>query len=259
MRTSRYTLLFALAVCVCCSTVLSITYLLLRDRQEQSRQLDRQKNILLAARLKAETEPQVEHVFASRVRPFVVDRRGVTIPDRVPDDLPKDSPLLPLYCILPADSDVSEGVDSSLRGFPKSRDAMNRVSTGSKQPPCVSYVYPVEGLGLWGPIHGYLAVSPDGREVVGVAFYEHDETPGLGGEISQSWFQDHFVGKLLYHGARLVGIEVVKGKARDHADFAKRGRHMVDGMSGATITGRGITDMMRGVPAKYEPFFMRRR
>ena len=122
-----------------------------------------------------------------------------------------------------------------------------------------AYVYPIEGLGLWGPVHGYLAVSPDGREVVGVAFYEHEETPGLGGEISRPWFQNNFVGKLLYRGAQLVGIEVVKGKAKDHVDFAKRGQHLVDGMSGATITGRGITSMLKAWPAKYEPFFLRQR
>ncbi|MEM7589286.1 MAG: NADH:ubiquinone reductase (Na(+)-transporting) subunit C [Myxococcota bacterium] len=229
-NTSRYIFLFASVLCVCLSSVLSITHMMLRDTQEQSRLLDQQKNILIAAGLPADTPEQVQQLFQQRAQPLVIDNQGNEIAGKSPADLEPNSSYLPLYRIV-----------------------------GQEGNEVIAYVYPVVGKGLWSVLRGYLAVSSDGLKIVGVAFFEHTETPGLGGEISKPWFQNSFAGKLLHEAGKLVGVEVVKGKAKDHPSFSRRKSHMVDGISGATITGNGVTQMMYDGPAQYEPFFAKRR
>ena len=98
-------------------------------------------------------------------------------------------------------------------------------------------ILPVSGAGLWSTMYGYLAVEPDGRTVRGLRFYEHAETPGLGDQVERADWLSQWPGKQLYDDAGNVRIEVVRGKVvpGDNAIY------QVDGMSGATLTGRGIT------------------
>ncbi|MEM7402554.1 MAG: NADH:ubiquinone reductase (Na(+)-transporting) subunit C [Myxococcota bacterium] len=233
-NSSHYTFLFAVLLCVCLSSTLSITHMLLRDAQQQSRLLDQQKNILVAAGLKPQTPEQIQQLFQQQVQPLVINSQGSIITGQDPADLEPDSPNLPLYRIA---ASQQQGQNSST----------------------LAYVYPIVGKGLWSVLQGYLAVSPDGRTVVGVSFFEHEETPGLGGEISKPWFQNNFIGKHLYEAGKLVGITVVKGKAKDQPNFSRQKDHMVDGISGATITGNGVTQMMYNGPQQYEPFFAKLR
>lgn len=237
-NTSRYTFGFALTLCVCLSSLLSITHMLLRDTQQQSRLLDQQKNILVAADLPTDTPEKIQHIFQQQVQPLVIDSQGNIIEGQTAAQLQPNSPDLPLYRIVGHEDETSN-----------QHQAQH----------AIAYVYPVVGKGLWSTLRGYLAVSPDGLKIVGVSFFEHEETPGLGGEISQPWFQNNFVGKLLHEAGKLVGIEVVKGKAKDHPSFSRRKDHLVDGISGATITGNGVTQMMYDGPAQYEPFFAKLR
>ena len=98
------------------------------------------------------------------------------------------------------------------------------------------------GKGLWGPITGYLALTPDGKTVKNVAFDAPAETPGLGAEIMKPSFQEQWIGKTIVRDGKTVPIEVVKGAAA----LACPGRteNCVDGVSGATITCRGVDDMV---------------
>lgn len=98
--------------------------------------------------------------------------------------------------------------------------------------------FPVHGKGLWGPIHGMAAVSGDERTILGVRFFDHEETPGLGAEIGQVWFQKQFEGRPVLDENGKVAIHVVMPKAA-------KTPYEIDGISGATITGRGITELMQ--------------
>lgn len=102
-------------------------------------------------------------------------------------------------------------------------------------------ILPVSGAGLWSTMYGYLSVEPDGRTVRGLRFYEHAETPGLGDQVEKTDWLAQWPGKQLYDDTGAVRIEVVRGKVMAGADAI----YQVDGMSGATLTGRGVSDFLR--------------
>lgn len=103
-------------------------------------------------------------------------------------------------------------------------------------------ILPVYGPGLWSTMRGFLAVGPDGKTVEGLRFYEHAETPGLGDQIDKPAWRAQWAGKALYADGDRPRIEVVKGFVdRSAADAV----HQVDGLSGATLTGRGVTALIR--------------
>ena len=118
------------------------------------------------------------------------------------------------------------------------------------------YIVPLRGSGLWDAIWGYIALESDMRTIKGAVFDHKGETAGLGAEITQQWFQDRFVGeKITDANGTLVGIAVSKTNndplGNDKED------HEVDAISGATITGDGVTDMISERLAHYTPYFKR--
>ena len=102
-------------------------------------------------------------------------------------------------------------------------------------------ILPVHGAGLWSTMYGYLAVAGDGDTIRGIRFYEHEETPGLGDRIDDPDWRAQWSGKTLYGPDRAPQIEVVRGNVRPGDDA----RYQVDGISGATLTGRGVTNLVR--------------
>jgi len=100
-------------------------------------------------------------------------------------------------------------------------------------------IVPIEGPGLWSTMYGYLAVENDGNTVRGLRFYSHAETPGLGDQVDKPFWRDQWPGKKLYGPDGMPQIEVVKGPAPANSDY------QIDGLAGATLTGRGISDFVR--------------
>ncbi|MFI3320576.1 MAG: Na(+)-translocating NADH:ubiquinone reductase subunit C [Rikenellaceae bacterium] len=113
-------------------------------------------------------------------------------------------------------------------------------------------VVPVFGTGLWGPIWGYVALKSDMNTISGVVMDHAGETPGLGAEIATAKHQDMYVGKTIFKGNNFVSIKLQKGgvKAGD-----PNAAHMVDGISGGTKTGDGVTAMLESSLGSYVPFF----
>ena len=103
-------------------------------------------------------------------------------------------------------------------------------------------ILPVYGAGLWSTMRGFLAVSTDGNTVRGLRFYEHAETPGLGDQIDKPVWRGQWPGKKLYDDADELRIEVVRGLADPNSALAV---HQVDGIAGATLTGRGVMNLVR--------------
>lgn len=113
------------------------------------------------------------------------------------------------------------------------------------------YIIPLRGAGLWDAIWGYIALKDDFNTIQGVAFDHKGETPGLGAEIKQDWFVKMFENeKIFSSNGELVGVAVTKG----NNDAINKDDNKVDAISGATITGNGVTDMIAERLAHYKPF-----
>ncbi|MBQ3596147.1 MAG: NADH:ubiquinone reductase (Na(+)-transporting) subunit C [Bacteroidales bacterium] len=113
-------------------------------------------------------------------------------------------------------------------------------------------VIQLQGAGLWGPIWGYIGMSSDFQNVVGVVFDHKSETPGLGAEITTEKFRSQFQGKTIFSGGEFVSIDVVKGGVANLA--ADLQKHSVDAISGGTITSQGVNKMIENVLGSYLPY-----
>ena len=105
-------------------------------------------------------------------------------------------------------------------------------------------ILPISGPGLWSTMRGYLAVAPDGNTIKGIRFYEHGETPGLGDQIDKEDWRALWVGRHIYDEGNSPRIEVVRGFVlRDGSN--PDALYQVDGLSGATLTGNGVTQLVQ--------------
>ncbi len=222
---NTYTLVFAAVICVVCSILLASASALLRDRQTAMAELDRKTNVLKAFGVATRTpegqkisEKDVNQTFTDHITEIFLDAatgQPVTGGDNREGQLP-------LYLW-------------------KDGDAITK------------YAFPVSGKGLWSTIYGYLALGKDLQTIIGITFYRHGETPGLGGEIEKDWFQDQFKGKRIFEDQHLLRLEVVKGKVADK--YPQGNDHAVDGISGATLTGNGLNHFLNEDLEKYEQYF----
>ncbi|RJP38800.1 MAG: Na+-translocating NADH-quinone reductase subunit C [Desulfobacteraceae bacterium] len=217
---------FALALCLVCGVMLTAAATRLKPLQNENMRIDRNKNILKAAGLIDEQESyaaaRIDELFAARIVRMRVDGAGRIMDTETPaDDSVRD--VLPVYLVIGEEREI------------------------------LSYIIPINTRGLWGRIHGYLAVDTDGVTITGFTVYQHAETPGLGGEIEKKWFQDNFVGKkLVDHHGNFVSVGVAKGRVEDVVSEDRRPNY-VDGISGATLTGRYLAAGMAEILSAYEP------
>lgn len=116
------------------------------------------------------------------------------------------------------------------------------------------FIIPVYGRGLWGPVFGYVALEDDYNTIFGVIFDHESETPGLGAEISTAAFENQFKGKKLFdEDNEFVSIQVIK------PGTVPLDEHRVDGVSGGTITGRGVDEMLRDTLGAYVEYFRKQK
>jgi len=233
-QSNRYTFTFALAVCVICSLALSIVSEGLKEKKELNVVLDIKKNILKAVDLKTplpvKASPQeVLDVYNAKIEEKVIDADGKVIEGKGPGDIQEGEALYPLY-VYKENSQV------------------------------IAYCFPIVGKGLWSTLYGYFALEPDAITVRGITFYQHGETPGLGAEIEKDWFQNNYKGKKIWDvkNNRLAPTKVVKGKVADVVSTDKAPFY-VDGISGATMTAKGVTATVDKWVNIYEPFFSKMR
>ena len=232
MRSNTYTLVFTSIVTIVLGFFLALAADGLRDLQDLNVENDMRKNILLSLGFKpgAETpwtSEDIQKLFEENIEALVLDASGQrTEKDPKEIDTEKDLEFLPIYL---------KKIGDEVGG----------------------YAIPIAGKGLWSTLYGYFAIEPDGRTVMGITFYKHGETPGLGGEVDKVWFQQNFIGKrFVDENDQLLGIHVIKGKVQSDDQEAY---HKVDGISGATMTGKGLEYFLKDDLAKYEPFFKQMR
>lgn len=228
-----YILMYAAGICLAGSLLLAGATAGLKAQQEKMVELDRKTNVLKAFQApildgakKKLPGDQLEKMYADHVREVRVGTDG-----KVAEGLgPKET----------ADGIATGGI---LPLFQWVEDGAVR-----------KYAFPVSGKGLWSTIYGYFALDESATTIVGVSFYKHGETPGLGGEIEQPWFQDQFKGRRVVEAGRPLPIVIAKGKAPPEAATGN-GRVVVDGISGATLTGNGVTAFLNAALKRYEAYF----
>lgn len=224
----------AVVLCLVCSVVVSATAVGLRDLQEANKREEVRRNILEVSGL-MRPDGDIDELF-KQVEPRIVDLRTGSFSDAVDyeDYVQREAARDPAMSnALTPDQDIA----SIRRMAHYAKVYLVKDSQGSVN----TVILPVHGYGLWSTLYGYLAVKPDGREVIGLQFYEHAETPGLGGEVDNPSWRGQWPGKLLSDDDGTLRIEVVKGAAASGPD----GIHQVDGLAGATLTSRGVNNLVR--------------
>jgi len=240
---------FAGAICVVCSLAVSGVSLSLRDKQELNRTRDEQGSILGALGLPDDGSvldgPTIDKLWKERVEQRFIKPDGTPADASLDQDGDGD---------LDAD-DVSKAVDAARKADTKPAVLSVYVRLDGKREE--AYAIPLSGNGLWGPLGGYLALDAQGREVTGSTFFAPKETPGLGAEIQEPAFEDQWKGKKLVKGGKSAPVRVVKGQAAnlcpDDIDYC------VDGVSGATITSRGVDEMVARAVGWYDAYLTKIR
>lgn len=290
-------LLFIVSIGFVCAFLLSLAAYSLEAPQQAAKEFDQSKQMLIAAkilnhagyfeileeggevtrsRFDAEqkvlvpdpnappaTEDQIKQIATLRIRPLLTDKDGtvytleeknLTLPNYLAENKKGGYANLPLklfYALLPNEKEAANITAEAL-----AKD-LSKVYV---------LVIPVSGFGLWAPIYGFIALGPEGDTVIGTTWYEHGETPGLGANITEPWWQNQFYGKVIFQesaGGKVdlktadMGIIVVKGKVRDVFGSSPKARSAVDGMSGATLTGDGVTQAYRNSLTPYRTFLMK--
>jgi len=237
------TIIVALVLCVVCSVLVSTAAVKLRDRQDANALLDKNKNILSVAGLadkKTVGADEVKTLFDERVKQVLVDLdSGAVVPDTA--EQPYKDYDAKEAAGLPAKSKKieTEGPTPGLDRREKLAFVYQILKEGGDE--VDQYVIPIYGKGLWSTLYGFLSVDADGKTVRGITFYDHKETPGLGGEVENEKWQKSWIGKSAYDDGD-VRIQVIKGSVDPASDAAK---YQIDGLSGATITSRGVSNFVQ--------------
>lgn len=231
-----YTLAFAAIVCVVCALLVSGAAVALRDRQNLNAELERKRNVLKAGGVMGEEESltaaEVEERFADFEEVAVDLRTGMPDPDFETAGYDSVRALSDPTASRPAPPN-----DAQLARIPNHAVVYEKHDTEGR---LELIVLPVEGKGLWSTMLGFLALGPDLRTVRGLAYYQHGETPGLGGEVDNPRWKALWPGRQVFDEDGTVRIEVIRGAAGPPADDP----HRVDGLSGATLTSRGVAAML---------------
>lgn len=228
----KKTLIVAFSLCVICSVVVSSAAVVLKPKQLQNQALDRKSNILQVTQLYKPGD-DVEEKYAELITPRVVNlETGDYSEELDPNtydqfDAARD----------PATSRTLSGEDD-IAGIGRQEKFSTVYLVGNPDDPD-QIVMPIRGQGLWGLMEGFLSVRGDGNTIVGLSYYDQSETPGLGGEVDNPRWKAQWDGKKIYEDGDFQDpqIQLVKGGAS--------GEYEVDALSGASLTSRGVTNMLR--------------
>jgi len=233
---NRYIILFAAAVCLVCSVFVAFAAVTLKERQDANAVLDRQKKVLIVAGLleeKAKVAPtDVQGLFDEWIVARVVELSSGDYDDSI------DATTFDQQRSLkdPAMSRSAPENKAGLTKVPLYAQVYHVVREGRVE----QVILPIEGKGLWSTLYGFLALAPDTTSITGITFYQHGETPGLGGEVDNASWKALWPGRRAFDENWQPVIEVIKGRAGQPAEDP----YSVDGLSGATITGRGVNELL---------------
>ncbi len=231
-QSNLYIVIFSTILTIVLGGLLALAAVALRPEQKKQEDMFRKKSILSSV-MTVEKGSDILQVYQDKIKSYVVDYEGNEVKELegkpiVAENVPinkefKKSPEERLYPVFEM-TDGSGGVEA--------------------------YILPIYGNGLWDKIYGYLALDKDCNTIKGVVFDHIGETPGLGARITEKEFQARFKGKTINNdNGQVIGITVLKGESTNPTD-----PHQVDGLSGATITAKGVESMILSYMEHYQGF-----
>jgi Na+-transporting NADH:ubiquinone oxidoreductase subunit C len=285
------TIKFMIILSFICALILSVLASALEGPKELAKDLDRSKQMMIAAKILNHEGNFLIKNEEGRYVPAKYLKDGILVPGTF-DDYASNSELLEVYKLrlqpllvndkgeLTTFAKAGINQDEYLSRYKKSgyylqpwklvykitpNPSVEAKMVGGKEA-ADGYVIPVNGFGLWDAIYGYLAISTDGNTIIGTTWYEHKETPGLGSNIAEDQWQSLFPGKVIFQPSSSgqtdfksapLGITVVKGKVAEVLANNPKAKSAVDGMAGATLTGNGVTEAYGDVLDAYRPFLLK--
>lgn len=227
-NSNSYTIVYAAVLVVIVAFLLAFVFQALRPAQEANVALDKQKQILYSLNIRG----LQDQAAAAKYKEVVTADEIIDANGNVVDKGSKGG--------------TAAGFKLNSGDFKAGKLAVYVCSVNGQ----TKYVIPVYGMGLWGPISGYIALNDDKSTIYGAYFNHESETAGLGAEIkdNQKW-QEQFQGKKLFKGADRNAIAISVLKKRDSND-----PNSVDAVTGATLTSNGVTDMLRDCLGQYIKF-----
>jgi len=227
-NSNGYTFMFAVILVVVVASVLAFTATSLQPTQRENVRQEKMQNILATVGIETD-RPGAEELY----KQYIVEELALNQNGKV--DESKNAFEVDLA------KELKKPVEEQI--FPLYIAEVE----GKKY-----YVLPLRGNGLWNAIFGYISLEDDVNTIKGATFDHLGETPGLGAEITKEWFKKSFEEEKIFDGSgNLVGVSVVKG----NIDASDKEDNKVDAISGATITGDGVSDMISERLKRYLPYF----
>ena len=245
MYTNGYIFRYAAIMVIIAAALLSSAAMLLKPFQEKNMAIDKMGGILISANIDGvETEQTISMFNKFVTEAIVIDQDGNVVESYTESSM-QDSRAF--------------SVDLKKELYKKSKDENFELpiyiveKEGDKM-----YIFPMLGVGLWGPVWGNIALKDDLNTIIGVTFGHKGETPGLGAEITTPMFTDQFIGKQIFDSnGEFTSIMVVKGGAKTLAQNMQI--HAVDAISGGTITCNGVGEMIENVMSSYIPYIEKQK
>lgn len=247
----KQTMIVATCLCLVCSVLVSTAAVVLRPAQQAQKTRDIQKNILKVAGIFDESR-KIETQFKA-VEPVLIELAGKR--PRIADPSEEGIDLKtydPKKAAKKANDSVAVSPPGALPQIARREIYTIAYEIRKEDGNLDQVILPIYGKGLWSTLYGFIAVDADGQTIRGITFYEHGETPGLGGEVDNPAWKAVWPGKSAFTAVGLEHaslealptptIQVAKGEVTDNAPDAE---FKVDGLSGATITSNGVTALVR--------------
>lgn len=230
----RYNLIFATIVCVVCAVFVSVSAVALRDKQQENATLDKYRNVLLAAGLAKDGEDLSAEEIETRFEP--VEQVVIDLETGEETDIDPSSFDQRKAAMDPEQSEPAPPNAARVQRLPHHALVYRLVDNGETR----ALVLPIQGAGLWSTLYGFLALDGDLETIRGLTYYEQGETAGLGGEVDNPRWKALWPGRKVFDENLEPKIAVIKGEAGPPSEDPYR----VDGLSGATITSRSVTNML---------------
>ena len=251
-RTSK-TIVVALGVCLVCSVLVSSASVALNAIQEENKELDKISNIISAGDLNQDGKSPRE-IFDESIKPFLIELEtgNIISEEEFTEELNINNFSIKEVSTNP---NLSTQIEKSYDiADIKRKPNYMVIYEVIKDDDIDKYILPIYGKGLWSTLYGFIALDSDLKTIKGLTFYEHGETPGLGGEVDNPRWKNQWKGKQAFDDQGNITIEVIKGIVDRSSPEAK---YQIDGLSGSTITTRGVDNLVKFWLSDqgYGPFF----
>ncbi len=224
-------------MCSVSAFILSLVATSLHSPQTKARTAYQSRQLLIAAHLlsKSSTEKMVEDIMAEKITPMLTNDQGES------------------FTFEEKEIDYATYFDKGIKtGYSQNTLKLYyQIKDGG-------IILPVNGMGLWDAIYGYIAIEKNGYRILGITWYDQKETPGLGAEISSSKWQDTFIGKTLFHGKKMdrFGLDFIP-KEMLHLLSSLKKEYTIAAISGATLTTDGVQNAIKNSLSPYIPLLIK--